>query len=111
MQLNVVTIGVDTPVALRFNLRGEFESEQLNGFDYLQLTVGDENYTTFANPEKLFIDPKNNKRLILKIGASTKLSEGDYFVTIKGFNAAYPNGFELNSRVRPLLRPLEVRRI
>ncbi len=111
MELNVITIGVDNPAVLVFNLRGEFADLQLNAFDYLSLGIGDEIYTTYGNPDHFFIDPNNPRRLLIKIGAVTKLSEGQYPMTIKGFNLTYENGYELNSRARPLLKPLWIKRL
>lgn len=111
MELCAITIGVDTPAVLKFNLRGEFAEKQLTAFDYITLAVGDETYTTYGDPDFFFVDPKNPCRLIIKIGTITGLREGRYFITVKGFNLTYPNGFELNSRGRPLLKPMEFKRL
>jgi hypothetical protein len=111
MELSVITIGIDNPAVLVFNLRGEFAEEQLKAFDYLSLRVGDETYTTYANPEHFFIDPNNSGRLLIKIGGVTKLNEGEYPMTLLGYNLTYENGYVLNSRARPLLKPLRIKRL
>jgi hypothetical protein len=108
MELSVVAKGSDNLVVFLFNLRGELAENQLNGFDYISIRIGNETYTTQSNPDNLFVDSNNNKRLILKIGTVTQLSDGEYPVTIKGYSLTYQNGYVFNSRSIPQLRPLVV---
>lgn len=110
MLLNVITLGLDNPVVLKFELRGEFKAKQLNGFDYLQMEIGGEEYSTAETPEQLFVPADQPDHLYLKIGATTALPPGKYRLTLRGYNARYPNGYELNGATRRLLQPVEVKR-
>ncbi len=109
MLLNTVTLGLDNPVVFKFELRGEFKAKQLNGFDYLKLEIGGEEYSTVDTPQQLFVPAEQPDHLYLKIGAVTALTVGEYRPTIRGYNARYPNGYELNGATRRLLQPVEVR--
>jgi hypothetical protein len=108
MKQNLITVGSDLPVVLRFGLRGEFAADGLNTFDYLSVDIGDETYNTIDHADALFVSDLDDHLLYLKIGDVTQLSSGAYPLTVTGYSARYPKGYPLTSVHRRLLEPVVV---
>lgn len=105
---NVVTLGSPNPVVINFGLRGEFEQNKLLSFDYMEVLIGNESYSTNGTPEQLFVAGDNNDELRLKIGETSNLKPNHYIPTIKGYNLQYPSGYEFNSPRMQLIDPIRV---
>lgn len=106
---NIIVKGQGVPVIMNFEFNGDFSETGLNGFSSISLTIGDETYTTDADPDKLFVE--SSTQLRLRIGASTNLPPRQYVQEIKGFSAEYPApvGYLLSGPCLPRFEPIEVR--
>ena len=71
----------------------------LLAFSDIQLTIGNETYTTLANPTQLIA--VSQTLLTLDIGTTTALAIGSYAPTIKGVLGS--KTFEITGRCTPLL--------
>ena len=71
----------------------------LLAFSDIQLTIGNETYTTLANPTQLIA--VSQTLLTLDIGPTTALAIGSYAPTIKGVLGS--KTFEITGRCTPLL--------
>ena len=103
---NVIIKGNDNPVIFNFDFTGDFAADQLDAFTDIQLTIGDESYSTLTNPTLLF--KETNKQLRLKIGDITALAVGSYAAEVVGFSADYDDGYLLSGRKKPLLQNIRV---
>jgi hypothetical protein len=76
----------------------------LTTFTDIQLTIGDETYTTLVDTTKLIV--VSDTLLTLDVGTTTYLAIGSYAPTIKGVNG--PKTFELTGKCTPLLGAINV---
>lgn len=89
-----IYIGYDKAASLVFRFTGEFlGAGGLLAFDYITVTIGDEQYSTVDDPTVITV--LDEGRLRIAIGDVTALPVGDYHPTVVGFNATYDNGYPL----------------
>ena len=93
---NIIIKGRDNPVILEFTFTGDFETNGLNTFDYITLSVDSESYSTQDADNNLTIST-DGMRLTLNIGDTTNLSDGYYTPTVIGYSSTYDDGYVLNS--------------
>ena len=93
---NVIIKGKDNPVEFKFTFSGDFETNGLNNFTRITVTLGNETYATDDATIKLFVDSPTELRLTC--GDVTALDAGYYTPIIVGYNAIYDDGYELNGR-------------
>jgi hypothetical protein len=91
---NIVYLGHDNEIVLRFTFSGEFAEGGLGNFDEIKMAVGGEEYSTTGTPANLFV---NGNDLVCSIGDSTDLEEGYHHVLVKGFSGVYDDGYVLLS--------------
>ena len=91
---NVLKKTRDNEVVFKFDFDPSDILTSLSQFTEIQLTIGNETYSTVSDPTKLFV---LGSKLYLKIGDVTQLSVGYHPVTIIGFNASYDDGYVLTS--------------
>ena len=98
----------DTVIKGSSNLvKMEFAFTELAGllaFNDIQLTIGDETYTTLANPTQLIA--VSQTLLTLDIGTTTALATNSYAPTIKGVIGS--KTFEITGKATPLLGSINV---
>ena len=91
---NIVYLGHDNEIVLRFSFAGDFAENGLGNFDEIRMTVGGEVYSTLTNPANLFTDGND---LIATIGDTTALSAGYHHFKVVGFSGVYDDGFILTA--------------
>lgn len=91
---NIVYLGHDNEIVLRFTFSGEFADGGLGNFDEIKMVVGGEEYSTTTTPENLFIV---DNELFATIGDTTALSVGYHHVLVTGYSGVYDDGFVLMS--------------
>lgn len=113
---NIIIKGRDNPVILEFTFTGDFETNGLNTFDYITLSIDNESYSTQDADNKLTItdliindEVKKGAGLELNIGDSTNLPVGYYTPAVIGYSPTYDDGYVLNSDDKRELQALEVK--
>lgn len=85
-----------------FDKDSDFYPDGLNRFTDIEVQLETETYKLSTDPQKVVV--KSAEKLALRIGPSTNIAKGAYEATIIGFSPTYPNGRELTSPRRRVLR-------
>ena len=101
MAQDTVIKGINNLVSIEFAFT---DLAGLLAFSDIQLTIGNETYTTLLNPTQLIA--VSQTLLTLDIGTTTSLAIGSYVPTIKGVLGS--KTFELTGRCTPLLGSINV---
>jgi hypothetical protein len=101
MAQDTIVKGVNNLVSIEFAFT---ELAGLLAFNDIQLTIGDETYTTLLNSTQLIASSQT--LLTLDVGTVTALAVGSYAPTIKGVLGA--KTFELTGKCTPLLGAINV---
>tara|TARA_R110000850_G_scaffold8513_2_gene31488 strand:+ start:653 stop:961 length:309 start_codon:yes stop_codon:yes gene_type:complete len=101
MAQDTIVKGLSNLVSMEFAFT---ELVGLFAFNDIQLTIGDETYTTLINTAQLIA--VSQTLLTLDIGTTTALAIGSYTPTIKGVIGT--KTFELTGKCTPLLGSINV---
>ena len=96
--------GLDNPVIIPATFSGDFTG--WSDFTDIVVDIGNESYSIQQDPQQLFI---NGNELRLKIGDTTSLEPGQYYLKIVGFSAAYDDGYLITDKKFLNLPPVTVR--
>ena len=105
---NIIIKDRGNPVILEFTFNGDFETNGLNTFDYITISIDNESYSTQDADNKLTIST-DGMDLILNIGDSTNLSVGYYTPVVIGYSPTYNDGYVLNSDDKKELSKITVK--
>lgn len=87
--------GKDNPILLTFTFKvPNNPSFGLTGFSDLEVKFGSETYTLLLNPT--IVEVISDTQLQLNLGGTSE-TFSSYFV-INGYNATYPDGYQLTSK-------------
>lgn len=90
---NIVFLGKDNPVVIKFTFDGEFLADGLSNFTNIIVNVSTETYTLLLNPTNVIVF--SNTELRIAIGTDTALTAGSYDITVTGISANYDDGYIL----------------
>ena len=106
---NEIVLTRDNPVAVRVVWTGTagIDVTSWNDFTNIVAKIGTEEYSLSLDPDNVVV--KSDELLHVIIGADTSLPVKTYNITITGYSATYPNGFEVISReITPELSTVRV---
>jgi hypothetical protein len=101
MAQDTIVKGFNNLVSMEFTFT---ELAGLLAFNDIQITIGDETYTTLLNPTQLIA--VSQTLLTLDVGTTTSLAINSYAPTIKGVIGA--KTFEITGKCTPLLGAINV---
>jgi hypothetical protein len=101
MAQDTIVKGFNNLVSMEFTFT---ELAGLLAFNDIQITIGDETYTTLLNPTQLIA--VSQTLLTLDVGTTTSLAISSYAPTIKGVIGA--KTFEITGKCTPLLGAINV---
>jgi hypothetical protein len=101
MAQDTIVKGFNNLVSMEFTFT---ELAGLLAFNDIQITIGDETYTTLLNPTQLIA--VSQTLLTLDVGTTTSLAIGSYAPTIKGVIGS--KTFEITGKCTPLLGAINV---
>jgi hypothetical protein len=101
MAQDTIVKGLNNLVSMEFTFT---ELAGLLAFNDIQITIGDETYTTLLNPTQLIA--VSQTLLTLDVGTTTSLAINSYTPTIKGVIGA--KTFEITGKCTPLLGAINV---
>lgn len=105
---NVIYLGRDNEVEIVFTFSGDFSTSGLSTFDYVELMLGGEGYSTNTTPDQLYI--KDDFTLVIKIGDITSLQTGNYAPSITGYlNPDYNDGYVLNCSTTSKIERIKIK--
>jgi hypothetical protein len=106
MAQNKIIKGLDNPVIMKFTFTGDFAASGLSTFTSINVSIGDETYTTILNPDNLFV--VSDTELRLRIGDVTALSRGAYLPEVVGFSLTYNDGYLISGSCNVILGSIYV---